>query len=112
MTTMIHRLALLAGTATLAACTSMGGSAPPAGPVFTLWSPAFKDGATLEQRHAGNVPTNPNCVGQNVAPPLACICGRAPLARVVSSTWISTASLTAMVTRLRRPGSRTWSFMR
>lgn len=70
--TLIQRLALLAGTATLAGCAAMGGgSAPPAGPVFTLWSPAFKDGATLEQRHAGNVPTNPNCVGQNVAPPLA-----------------------------------------
>ncbi|TWO68751.1 YbhB/YbcL family Raf kinase inhibitor-like protein [Caenimonas sedimenti] len=52
-------------------CAATGNVAPPAGPVFTLWSPAFADGAQLEQKHAGNVPTNPNCVGQNVAPPLA-----------------------------------------
>ncbi|MBO9513218.1 MAG: YbhB/YbcL family Raf kinase inhibitor-like protein [Variovorax sp.] len=56
----------------LAACAGSGGTAaPPSGNVFTLWSPAFKDGATLEQRHAGNLAGNPNCVGQNVSPPLA-----------------------------------------
>jgi Raf kinase inhibitor-like YbhB/YbcL family protein len=56
--------------ALLAGCAS-GPTPPPPGPVFTLWSPAYKDGATLEMRHAGNVATNPNCVGQNVSPPLA-----------------------------------------
>lgn len=38
--------------------------------VFTLSSPAFKDGGSLEQRHGGNSAGNPSCVGQNVAPPL------------------------------------------
>ncbi|MDM0028373.1 YbhB/YbcL family Raf kinase inhibitor-like protein [Variovorax sp. J31P216] len=54
-------------------CSSMrpGASSPPAVPVFTLSSPEFKDGDSLDQRHAGNVSTNPNCVGSNISPPLA-----------------------------------------
>jgi len=55
--------------ALLAGCASAP-SAPPPGPVFTLWSPQFHDGATLETRHAGNLSSNPNCVGQNVTPAL------------------------------------------
>ena len=39
--------------------------------VFTLASSSFKDGAMLAVTHAGNLKTNPNCVGQNVSPPLA-----------------------------------------
>jgi Raf kinase inhibitor-like YbhB/YbcL family protein len=63
-------LGTLTAAALLAGCASTG--TPPApGPVFTLWSPAFQDGAMLETRHAGNVASNPNCVGQNVSPPLA-----------------------------------------
>ena len=38
---------------------------------FTLWSPQFADNSRLETRHAGNIASNPNCVGQNVAPALA-----------------------------------------
>jgi Raf kinase inhibitor-like YbhB/YbcL family protein len=62
-------LALLA----LAGCAapSAGDNAGAARPVFTLSAPAFKDGASLETRHAGNLPANPNCVGQNVSPALA-----------------------------------------
>lgn len=56
----------------LAACASPSGPVgPSAAPVFTLWSPGFKDGAGLDLRHAGNLSSNPNCVGQNVEPPLA-----------------------------------------
>lgn len=65
---------IAAATAVLTGCAGMGDRAPtaPAGPaIFTLSSPAFKDGGTLEQRHAGNAAGNPNCVGQNVSPPLA-----------------------------------------
>jgi Raf kinase inhibitor-like YbhB/YbcL family protein len=39
--------------------------------VFTLTAPGFADNALLEQRYAGNLASNPNCVGQNVSPPLA-----------------------------------------
>jgi len=55
----------------LAAC-----AAPPAAPTlpgtpFTLTSASFADGGVLEKRHAGNLKDNPNCVGDNVSPPLA-----------------------------------------
>ena len=55
----------------LAGCAAPASQPPSAGPVFTLWSPAFRDGDELKQQHAGNVPSNPNCVGENVSPPLA-----------------------------------------
>jgi Raf kinase inhibitor-like YbhB/YbcL family protein len=68
----MKNLALSCAAAALAGCTTLGApTPPPAGPVFTLWSPAFHDGATLATRHAGNLASNPNCVGQNVSPPLA-----------------------------------------
>ena len=38
---------------------------------FTLSSPGFKDGERLAVKNAGNNKTNPNCVGENVSPPLA-----------------------------------------
>jgi hypothetical protein len=38
---------------------------------FTLSSPAFKDGAQLTKKNGGVNPANPNCVGENVSPPLA-----------------------------------------
>ncbi len=37
---------------------------------FTLTSSNFKDGTMMERKHAGNIATNPNCVGQNVSPEL------------------------------------------
>jgi len=37
---------------------------------FTLSSPAFKDGAMMEKKNAGQRADNPNCVGENVSPPL------------------------------------------
>src|SRR6476619_7343769 len=47
-----------------------------AGPVvaqtFTLTSSAFQDGGWLQQKNAGDEKArNPNCVGENVSPPLA-----------------------------------------
>jgi Raf kinase inhibitor-like YbhB/YbcL family protein len=37
---------------------------------FTLVSSNFKDGMMMDQKHAGNVASNPNSIGQNVAPEL------------------------------------------
>jgi Raf kinase inhibitor-like YbhB/YbcL family protein len=39
--------------------------------VFTITSPAFKDGALLAKKNAGANKTNPNCVGDNVSPAFA-----------------------------------------
>lgn len=36
-----------------------------------LTSSAFKDGGTLVTKNAGNMKSNPNCVGDNVSPPLS-----------------------------------------
>jgi Raf kinase inhibitor-like YbhB/YbcL family protein len=38
---------------------------------FTLSSSSFKDGERLAVKNAGNNKANPNCVGENVSPPLA-----------------------------------------
>jgi Raf kinase inhibitor-like YbhB/YbcL family protein len=38
---------------------------------FALTSSAFKDGTMLAVKNAGNIKTNPNCIGENVSPPLA-----------------------------------------
>jgi Raf kinase inhibitor-like YbhB/YbcL family protein len=38
--------------------------------VFTLSSPSFKDGDYLGLKNAGANKANPNCVGENVSPPL------------------------------------------
>ena len=38
---------------------------------FTLTSGTFKDGEMLQVKNAGNDKANPNCVGENVSPPLA-----------------------------------------
>jgi Raf kinase inhibitor-like YbhB/YbcL family protein len=53
----------------LGACSMMG---PPStgDNVFSLTSSQFKDGTMLEKKNAGNNPKNPNCIGQNVSPPL------------------------------------------
>jgi Raf kinase inhibitor-like YbhB/YbcL family protein len=56
----------LAGGFSLATCTGAF-----AAEVFTLMSPAFKDGTLMAQKNAGANKTNPNCVGENVSPPLS-----------------------------------------
>ena len=69
---MIRLIALLI-CATLAACATAPADGPPApgSSVFTLWTPGLKDGAVLDVAYAGNIKSNPNCVGQNRAPALA-----------------------------------------
>src|SRR5215470_17688907 len=72
-TQMKPRSAILAGAVValgLGGCSMMG---PPStgDNVFSLTSSAFRDGAMLEKKNAGNNPKNPNCIGENVSPPLA-----------------------------------------
>jgi Raf kinase inhibitor-like YbhB/YbcL family protein len=47
----------------------LAGAAHAADP-FTLVSSNFKDSTMMDQKHGGNVASNPNCIGQNVAPEL------------------------------------------
>ena len=51
----------------------LGGAAEAAeaAKVFTLKSPALKDNGVLAKKFAGNDKSNPNCVGDNISPPLA-----------------------------------------
>ncbi len=63
------RLSPLAALA-LAACASTG-SVPVHETAFTFWSPQVADNGRLETKHAGNLASNPNCVGQNVQPSMA-----------------------------------------
>ncbi|MES2912756.1 MAG: YbhB/YbcL family Raf kinase inhibitor-like protein [Pseudomonadota bacterium] len=71
--TLLARISALTCAAVLAGCAAPVPPPPPpmTSPVFTLWSPTFPDGASLTTAHAGNLAANPNCVGQNVSPPLA-----------------------------------------
>lgn len=57
----------------LAAAASLlltGGAALAAEP-FQLTSPAFADDAPLAAKYARNDKSNPNCIGENISPPLA-----------------------------------------
>lgn len=49
----------------------VGAGAARAAEPFTLHSSAFEDNGKLPQKYAGNNKSNPNCVGDNVSPPLA-----------------------------------------
>ncbi|HEY7231958.1 MAG TPA: YbhB/YbcL family Raf kinase inhibitor-like protein [Pseudolabrys sp.] len=53
-----------------AAMLALLGTAAFAADPFTLTSSSFKDGTMMDVKHAGNIKTNPNCVGQNVSPEL------------------------------------------
>jgi Raf kinase inhibitor-like YbhB/YbcL family protein len=48
----------------------LAGAAHAAEP-FAITSSTFKDGTPLAKKNAGNLKKNPNCVGDNVSPPLA-----------------------------------------
>ena len=37
---------------------------------FTLTSASFKDGGMLQTKNAGNIKSNPNCIGENISPDL------------------------------------------
>jgi Raf kinase inhibitor-like YbhB/YbcL family protein len=55
----------------LAGLTLAGGQPAKAAEPFTIESSAFKDGGMLQVKNAGNAKQNPNCIGDNVSPPLA-----------------------------------------
>ena len=56
----------------LASCATNTGGPPASGnTVFTLWTPGLKDNTALETRYSGNIRTNPNCIGENLAPALS-----------------------------------------
>jgi Raf kinase inhibitor-like YbhB/YbcL family protein len=59
---------IAAGTLLLLACTFGQGAQAQS---FTLSSATFKDGEMLAVKNAGNIKANPNCVGDNVSPPLS-----------------------------------------
>lgn len=75
----IGGLVLAAGLVLGAAVAAAPNAKHPAGnlaeaarpPVFTLTSSAFPDNGVLPQKFAGNKAGNPNCVGENMSPPLA-----------------------------------------
>jgi Raf kinase inhibitor-like YbhB/YbcL family protein len=58
-----HLLAAAAGVLLLCA--------PALAEPFEISSPAFKDGAMLPTKNAGNNKSNPNCVGENISPQLS-----------------------------------------
>jgi Raf kinase inhibitor-like YbhB/YbcL family protein len=61
------RISLVAGIlSALCICQSTYAAAP-----FLLTSSAFKDGMPLVTKNAGNLKANPNCIGENVSPPLS-----------------------------------------
>src|SRR3981081_2105774 len=47
------------------------GDPPSMGNAFALTSSTFRDGTMLAVKNAGNIKANPNCIGDNVSPPLA-----------------------------------------
>jgi hypothetical protein len=63
-------LLLIAGGIALASLSATP-AANAAEKAFTLKSSAFKDNAPLARKNANKNPSNPNCVGENVSPPLA-----------------------------------------
>jgi len=62
-----HFRSLLATGVMVLAVTSIASAADP----FTLSSTTFKDGQMMPRKVANNLPTNPNCVGENVSPQLS-----------------------------------------
>lgn len=54
-----------------ATCAVIMTSAAYAQAPFTLSSTSFKSGTLMDKKHAGNLSTNPNCIGDNVSPQLS-----------------------------------------
>ena len=50
---------------------TLSGQSANAQAVFTITSSSFKDGQMLAKKNAGSNKSNPNCVGDNVSPPLS-----------------------------------------
>ena len=66
-----HRCCHLLLFATMILALSTAAKIAHAAEAFTLSSPAFKDGTPLQTKNAGDRKENPNCVGQNISPPLS-----------------------------------------
>jgi Raf kinase inhibitor-like YbhB/YbcL family protein len=49
----------------------LAGQAAVAAEPFTLSSSTFKDNTMLATKNAGNAKSNPNCIGENISPPLS-----------------------------------------
>jgi Raf kinase inhibitor-like YbhB/YbcL family protein len=62
------RTLLLAACAAVLACGAASEAANAQPAAFTITSSSFKDGARLPTKMAGNIKSNPNCVGENVSP--------------------------------------------
>ena len=60
-----HLISAAAGVLLLA------GTAYAQAPMFTISSTTIKDGTLMPKKVAGNIKTNPNCVGENVSPQLS-----------------------------------------
>lgn len=54
----------------LGGCATIGSDLPSMGNAFSLNSSAFRDGGMMPVRFAGNIKSNPNCIGENLSPPL------------------------------------------
>jgi hypothetical protein len=54
----------------LTACAAQN-QLPSMGNAFSLTSSTFNDGSMLAVKNAGNIKSNPNCIGENVSPPFA-----------------------------------------
>ncbi|MDP9902850.1 YbhB/YbcL family Raf kinase inhibitor-like protein [Variovorax ginsengisoli] len=63
-------LAMLVSACAMKPASEGAGPSPSARKPFELTSPQFADGTDLALKNAGNAKENPNCVGQNVSPPL------------------------------------------
>ena len=53
----------------LGGCATPGSDLPSMGNAFSLTSPAFRDGGMMPVKFAGNIKSNPNCIGENISPP-------------------------------------------
>src|SRR5688572_20041171 len=65
----MKRLLTAAACALAAGCATHDAAIPPT--AFRLSAPGMADNAMLERRHAGHLKPHPNCLGDNVSPPLA-----------------------------------------
>lgn len=65
----INRLLPAGAMLLVAACATTEVIGPPT--AFRLGSPTLPDNAVLSPQHGGDFRKNPNCLGQNVSPPLA-----------------------------------------
>jgi hypothetical protein len=68
---MMVRVGSLLAAGAFVIATVCAATAAPAPKVFELTSSSFRDGGRLAVKNAGNIQGMPNCVGENISPPLA-----------------------------------------